>query len=203
MQRLFYVLGTVLLLASLSACGVVNPEKPPSTYFLSFSPSQTATPKPNAPTLFIAEPQAAAGYESDALVYSDTPYQLKSYRNSRWIDTPVRMLQPLLVESMAATGAFSAILVSNSPTLAAQWRLESELLSLYQDFSTQPSQVHAVLRVQLLDLQQRQIVATKTFRSQVASPSDDAIGGISGANQAVANVLEQLMGFVKTLGGGS
>jgi cholesterol transport system auxiliary component len=76
-----------------------------------------------------------------------------------------------------------------------QVRLDTEILRLQQEFLTAPSQVRFTLRARLIDDATRIVLATREFESLVAAPSETPYGGVQGANQAVANVLDQLVVF--------
>lgn len=146
--------------------------------------------------LQISMPQAAPGFDSAALVYVRTPYVLEHYSQNQWVDTPARMLLPLLVWMMEATGKFGAVLSATAPNLTGELRLDTEIVRLQQEFFTKPSQVHLVLRVQLLDLVANRVVATRLFEIIEPATTDDAAGGVSATNRAIGKVLEELAQFL-------
>jgi cholesterol transport system auxiliary component len=160
-------------------------------------------------TLLVSIPKAAPGFDTPALLYicknskypgcDGSEYELKSYSESRWVDTPARMLLPLLVLRLEATEQFGAVLSAATSPVACELRLDTEIVRLQQVFNTEPSQVHLVLRVQLLDMVARQVVATKVFNIVKSAPSENAQGGVRATNEAVIQLLDDLAKFVKQL----
>src|SRR5688572_10546198 len=50
-----------------------------------------------APTLLVSPPQAAAGFDSPHMMYLREGGRLEYFAYNEWIDTPGRMLAPLIV----------------------------------------------------------------------------------------------------------
>ncbi len=147
------------------------------------------------PTLIVNPPRAAAGFDTPHLVYLRAPHQIEYFAYSQWVDTPAQMLAPLIVRAIERSGAFSAVLLA--PTAAAgQFRLDTEVIRLQQDFGAAPSQARFTLRAVLLDSATRHVVAVREFDASVPAPSEDAPGGVSAANIAVQRVLGELAEFV-------
>jgi len=180
------------------SCGILPANATaPKSYLLDIPFESLSTSNPQGKVLLVSMPQAAAGYDTAGLMYIRTPYILEYYTESRWVDTPAQMLLPLLVHSLEATGYFNAVLSANSAAaVSGELRLDTEIIRLYQDFQTEPSQVHLVLRAQLLDMVTRQVIATHVFEVKEFSPSQNAEGNVIATNQAVANVLKILAKFV-------
>lgn len=143
------------------------------------------------PAILVALPRAHAGFDSERMAYMRHPDEIEYYLRHRWLDTPARMLAPLLVQALESTGAFMAVVPA--PTVArAGWRLETEVVRLQQSFLAQPSRVEFVLRAQLINATTQQAVASQTFSATVPAASEDARGGAAAANAAVRQVLPEL-----------
>lgn len=195
-QRLPALLAAPMLLAGCTGSLLPKPPAPPSRFTLDApAPAAPARQAPaGAPTLVVAVPRAAPGFDSAHMVYLRQPQQLEAFAFHEWVDTPARMLAPLLVRSLQASGGFSAVLLA--PTAASSsWRLETELIRLQQDFSRQPSQVRLTLRAVLVDSASRQVIAWREFDETVAAATDDAAGGAAAAHQATQRVLAALATF--------
>ncbi|PIY04861.1 MAG: hypothetical protein COZ20_04660, partial [Gallionellales bacterium CG_4_10_14_3_um_filter_54_96] len=82
-------------------------------------------------------------------------------------------------------------------SIHADLRLDTELIRLQQDFSLQPSLIHLMLRVQLIDLKDKNVISTKLFDVTETAASEDAYGGVVAANRALLRVLEQLPEFCR------
>lgn len=193
--------------ALMAGCSSLLPQPAPPPAFYALQAVATATPAVAAPasampglaglagtTLLVLPPHPAAGYDSARIVYTRAPQRLEYFAHSEWVDTPARMLTPLLVAALARPGMFGAVVQAPSGA-AGTLRLETQLLRLHHDFSTQPSRVHLALRAQLIDSRTRAVLATRLFEHSVASASDDAPGGVAAAQRALQAVLGELVPF--------
>ena len=197
-----------LALTLVSGCGglLPKPRPLPATFTLdAAAPAAPAaagqplrpTARPSAqaaPTLVVNVPQAAAGYDRAHMLYLRRPHQLEYFAQHQWVDTPARMLAPLIVTALEQGGAFGAVVRSPAAT-DADLRLDTEIVRLQQQFDTQPSQVRFTLRAQLVDSSTRQVLAGREFDASVPALSDDPAGGVVAASAAVQDVLGQLARF--------
>jgi cholesterol transport system auxiliary component len=144
-----------------------------------------------APTLIVNPTRAAPGYDSQHIVYVRVAHQLEHFARSDWVDTPARMLAPLIVSAVESTGAFRAIGPATSG-IAGDLRLDTEVLRLQQEFGGGPSRVRFTLRATLSDNTTRQVISWHEFDETAASASEDPYGGVVAANHVVQVVMEQL-----------
>ncbi len=149
---------------------------------------------PVGPALIVTSPTARPGYDSARMVYVKRPYELSHFARNGWAAPPARMLQPLLVQALESSGRFSAV-VAGPNNVVADVRLDTEILLLYQDFTTKPSRVRLALRTQMVDLRTRRVLATRTFQDAEPAPSDDPFGGVTASNRLLARMLEQVARF--------
>jgi cholesterol transport system auxiliary component len=143
------------------------------------------------PTILVSVPRARPGYDTSRMAYVRTRNEIEYYAENRWVDTPSRMIAPLIGQALEATGAFASVTRAPS-SVHSQWRLDTEIVMLQQDFETKPSREEFAVHVQLVDSRTQQVIASKDFRTTVAAPSEDARGGADAANQAVPPVLAQM-----------
>lgn len=179
--------------AGVSACISLGPPTPPKRYelqaFLDGAPVAG-----EGPTLTIAPPTAAPGFESPRMMYVKRPHELQAFARSEWVDTPARMLTPLLVRALGRSGAFAAVTDAGSGA-AAELRLETEIVRLQQEFTSRPSRVRLTLRVQLSDVRARRVLGVREIEVVEEAASDDPYGGVVAANRAVRNALEAVASF--------
>jgi cholesterol transport system auxiliary component len=191
-------LGKALALSTLllAACSALQPPRVerPALYLLDAQLAASAPRPQRGRVLAVEPPRARAGFATAQIAYVRQPHKLEYYANNRWVDTPARMLAPLLAQALALGGGFRAVVQAPSP-LAADLRLDSELIRLQQDFSTLPSRVQLTLRAQLLDVNASRILATEEFDIIEGAPSDDAYGGAIAANRALQRLLQRLNEF--------
>ncbi len=146
----------------LSGCTLLPDPKPVAQdkYLLEYSASGTVTDiKKDVPVIIVTEPRAHGGYDTSRIAYKQQQFGLRYYVKSRWADTPTRMLAPLMTEAMNETGNFLA-LYATPGAVTARYRLDTELINFYQDFTRQPSEAHITLRAQLVNLNGNRVMAT-------------------------------------------
>jgi len=192
-----------LSLALLCGCGALTPAAGPHPRFFSLTgargtaevaPQAGTTATATAPTLIVSPPRAAAGFDSPHIVYVRHANQLEQYAHNEWVDTPARMLAPLIVAAIEQRGAFRAV-VQTPSTVAGDMGLDTEVLRLQHEFLSKPSRVRFVLRAYLVDKVSRQVLGSREFEAVIPAPSEDPYGGVMAANDAVRSVLEALAAF--------
>ena len=193
--------GLTVILAG--GCGTLRPKAtPPPSFYSLDSPRievQEATHTPGtlpvaAPTLIVNPPHAASGFDSPHIIYVRDPHKLEYFAHSEWVDTPARMLAPLIVAAVERGGSFRAVVLMPNAA-AGDLRLDTEIMRLQHDFGSRPSAVRFTLRAYLMDNLTRRVLAWREFDETVTAASDDPYGGVVAANRAVQAVLEQLASF--------
>ncbi|RKZ89806.1 MAG: hypothetical protein DRR19_11150 [Candidatus Parabeggiatoa sp. nov. 1] len=186
----------MLLACSVSEVAAINNFYLLDVSWLNSSPEASAQ-EAKARMLLVSMPKAAPGFDTPALIYTRGENEISHYSESRWVDTPARMFLPLLVLHLEATGKFKAVLSAATSSIACELRLDTEIVRLQQEFMEEPSQVRLVLRAQLLDMDARQVVATKVFEIKTNAPQENAKGGVLATNDAFKRVLADLKTFVE------
>ena len=144
--------------------------------------------------MIVNPPTAAAGFDSQRIIYVRETHKLEYFAHSEWVDPPARMLTPLLVAAVESTGAFRAVVLTPSAA-AGDLRLDTEIIRLQHEFLTQPSRVRFTLRAYLVDDKTRRVLAWREFDAVVPAASENPYGGVVAANRAVQTVLEDLAAF--------
>ena len=142
-------------------------------------------------------PQARPGFGTAQIAYLQQPHELNYFVNSRWINTPSRMLHPLLLQALEQSTAFRSVVRTGS-AVPADVRLEIELIRLQQDFTTHPSRVQMTLQAHLIDLLGKRVLAVQQFDVTENADTEDAYGGVNAANRLVQRVLGQVTEFCIT-----
>ena len=201
------LLSATLALALAAGCGALNPKSSdrPSLYSLAEAGETAGAESPSgaqakpraaatAPTLVVAPPHAAAGFDSRRMIYLRQADKPEYFAHNEWIDTPARMLAPLIVGAVESSGAFRAVVATPSPA-SGEIRLDTEILRLQHDFTSSPSRVRFTLRAYLVENATRRVIATREFDAVVPSASEDPHGGVVAASGAVRTVLADLSTF--------
>jgi len=193
-----HILRTAALVAllALGACTQFQPVKnePPKLFTLQAELDRTPAAQSASLTLAVNAPRAAPGYDSPRMVYVRKAYELESFAKNQWVDTPARMLAPLLVRALEGSGKFRAVVQAPSP-VAADLRLDTEIVRLQQEFIAQPSRVRLTLRAQLIDVKSARVLASREFDVVEDAASEDPYGGVIAANRAVRRALAELVDF--------
>jgi len=171
-------------------------QAPPADAFLPM-PMPKPMPAPQAAllTLIVETPRAAAGFDTRDIAYVRRAYEVEYFAVHQWVDTPARMVAPIMVQALQRSGSLRSVVLA--PTVAAgELRLETELVRLQQDFTCTPSHVRMSMRVLLVDAATRRPLAWRELDAVVLSPSEDPYGGAVAANATLAQVLQQLVAFV-------
>lgn len=195
----FGALGATLLLAgciNLPAQKLEQPRLYRLDAQLAIQPAST----PSTLVLAVSLPRAQPGTDSAGMAYVQLAHELDYFVGSRWIDTPARMLEPLLLQALAQSGSFRAV-VSNVGTIAADLRLDSEWIRLQQEFDTRPSRAHLTLRVQLVNLRSMQVLATQEIDEVEPVEGENAYAGVVAANRALQRALQRVTVFCVTESG--
>jgi cholesterol transport system auxiliary component len=144
--------------------------------------------------LIINPPHAAAGFDSQRIIYVREAHKLEYFVHSKWVDPPARMLAPLLAAAVENTGAFRAVVLTPSAA-AGDLRLDTEVVRLQHEFQTRPSRVRFTLRAYIVDNTTRRVLAWREFDETAAAASDDPYGGVIAANRAVQAALDNLAAY--------
>jgi cholesterol transport system auxiliary component len=208
MARLCRLLAAGLILALAAGCSALQPKATPQPAFYSLDSGKvesrdTPALPPTALTLIVNPPHAASGFDSQRILYVRTDHQLEYFAHSEWVDTPARMLAPLIVSAVEQSGVYRAVVLTPSAA-AGDLRLDSEIVRLQHEFggktggnpeTNAASQVRFTLRAYLVDNSTRRVLAWREFDATEPSPSEDPYGGVIAANRAVQKVLRQLATF--------
>ncbi len=205
LKRPCRICATSALFMLAAGCSALHPTavEQPSFYSLDNVRTETRATMPaldtsalptTAPTLIVNPPRAASGFSSQRIVYVREAHQLEYYAHSEWVDSPARMIAPLIVAAVGNSGAFRAAVLTPSAA-NGDLRLDTEIVRLQHDVSSKPGGVRFTLRATMVDNTTRKVLARSEFDETIASTSEDPYGGVIAANRAVQVVLEQLVGF--------
>lgn len=198
-HRMLFLSGC---LAAVAGCSFPAPERHPvpHSYILSAESLNAASSASNSssnpsslsrrPILLVSPPRAQAGFDTPRMVYLLRPHEISYYADNQWVDTPERMLAPILAQAMEKSDLWKSV-VQLPSMVRADYRLDADDLSLEQEFLSRPSRVRLAVKLQLVELKGRNIIASRDFEIREQAPSDDPYGGVIAANRAVEKMLQQ------------
>jgi cholesterol transport system auxiliary component len=192
-RRSFGTAAALLALAPLAGCSLLAPSAPaPTKQVLDELPRELPSTGRRDAMLVVLAVHAAPVYDTTAIAYRSRPGEIDFFARHEWADPPARMLQPLAVRVLQATGAFEAVV--GAPYFGhAPQVLRLELDELLADFSVQP----AVLRLSLRAVLQ----VSGRLRARAVSAAQPIVernpqGVVRAANAATAQALLEIARFV-------
>jgi cholesterol transport system auxiliary component len=156
-------------------------------------PAPAAQARP-CQSLRVSAPTAAPGFSTIRMVYTTQPPRLDYFARHEWADAPARMLATLMDARLDSSGLFGAVL-SGSSDVRTGLRMDTELKSLQQDFSGGESTLRLQIKVSLIEVSSRSLLAAKTF-SYAEPAGTDPPSGVAAAEKAVQQFLADLTAFV-------
>jgi cholesterol transport system auxiliary component len=188
------LLGISISLLGLVAC---SPVKIPVTnqYQLNaYSTKQMSAHARNI-SIWVTPPEAAAGYQTEQMIYVKKPYELAAFVKNSWTNAPGEMLYPLIVQSLQRTGFFHAV-ISSTYSLGADYRLDTQVLSLQQNFLKKPSVLEFSAKVVLTRIRDNKVLASRIITQHIPCSMDTPYGGVIAANVATRQFTAVLSDFV-------
>ena len=194
--RLLFPWAMSCVLALPTGCALVAPPEPAIvSSLLDQMPAQVPQHARGSATLLVYTPQARAAVDTTQMAYALRPHQLAYFARNEWAETPPQMLQPLLVRTLEATGAFRAV-VTPPQTGGSTLGLRTEIVDLVQDFGDDPPVLRFSLRAVLSDEAGNRTIATHEWTLREPLPQKTPGAGVLAGNEAVARVLRELAAFV-------
>ena len=191
------VAASVLLIAS---CSLPGPSQRPAkqTYVLQggpvSQPSEAMTSKPCA-SLRVSLPGSAPGINTVRMAYTTEPNRLDYFAYNEWVATPARMIASMMESRLDALGLFSAVVLGSSD-IKTDFRLDSEVQALQQDFTKGTSTVTLSIKVALVEVANRSLLNSKTFSYREPADGENAEAGVAAANRAAEHFLVDLTAFL-------
>lgn len=161
-----------------------------------YSPKRLSQSHTNQ-SLLITMPEATAGYQFSTMLYVKKPFELASFANNAWVDQPAHMLLPLLAQSLQSSNYFYAI-SSSINSEHTDYRLDTQLIELQQNFLKKPSQIEIVVKVVLSHVNDNRVVASRVISEHANCPADTPYGGVVAANLATKRLTARISDFVVT-----
>ncbi|MBL7479505.1 ABC-type transport auxiliary lipoprotein family protein [Legionella bononiensis] len=188
------ILSIFILSLGLISC---SPVKTPVTseYQLSAFSTKQWVAKPHHVSILVTAPEAVAGFQTEEMLYIKKPYQLEAFVKNAWSSPPADMLFPLLVQSLQRTGYFYA--VTSSPySEEADYRLDTQLLTLDQNFLKKPSILEFSVKVVLTRTSDNKVIGSQIVSQQIPCLADTPYAGVIAANKASLQFTARAVDFV-------
>lgn len=189
----FLITALVLLLSSCSSVDL--PVK--NNYQLTGYSTKNRAKNRQPLTLLVTAPESAAAFQTNQMLYIKKTFELQAFAKNAWVNPPAEMLYPLILQSMQKSNLFAAI-TSNAYAQGADYRLDTQLLALDQNFLKKPSVLEFSVKVVLTQVRDNKALASQIIKLEVPCPADTPYGGVIAANKATYQFTEILTHFVLT-----
>ncbi len=150
---------------------------------------------PSQSTLLITPTEAVNGYQTEQMHYSTQTYALNNFTKNAWFSPPATMIYSLMIQSIQQSGYFSAV-SSGAYISKTEYRLDTQLLKLQQNFIKKPSVLELNVKAVLTRVADNQILVSRTFKQHIPCPYDSPYGGVIAANQATERLTKNISRFV-------
>ncbi len=195
-MKILYWLSITLITGWLISCTMFSPVPVDSQnkYVLNTLPHVQVKKSQRRMTLSVARPDSRAPYRTKQIAYSTQPYQIAYFAKNSWVSYPAEMLHALMIQSLQNTHYFHAVI---GPSMSGEYdySLNTQLESLLQDYTHRPGMLRLTVRAEIVRVSTNKIIATKQFviTEPIAQPSP--YSGVTAANRATAEMLQQLTQF--------
>jgi cholesterol transport system auxiliary component len=184
----------VILFAVTPGCSPLQPaDKTQEMYRLTFPANTDETrqeTRQDGPVARVEPLRAASGYDSHQMAYSTDPLKIEYYAKSRWLDSPARMLTPLIATMLQETGAFRATVVSPS-AVRPDYAVSGEVLRFIQEFTGDKSIFRMTVKLMISSPDGRLLIE-EAFDLSGQCPSNDARGAAVAANTLLVPLQQMI-----------
>lgn len=190
-----FIVGTLVLTQlMLAACSPIKTLATNQYKLESFHATPYAHKK-TTQSILISQPEAMAGYQTDQMLYMQKPFEITAFVHNTWRSPPASMLYPLLMQSLQQAGYFYAV-ASGPYVEKVDYRLDTQLIELQQNFLTKPSKIDMVVKAVLTHVDDNRVVSTRIFIEHRPCPIDTPYGGVIAANTATKALTSAISTFI-------
>ena len=195
--------------ALLSACVNLGdrPNAPAVEYYVLGDPTPVGAPQDTDPlhaqarvalplTLVVPDTTSAGFYDADQIVFSRSAGTRGQYQFARWTERPGKRFADLMRARLDRQGIWHVS--ASGGYVRGDLLLDTELVELYHDATSNPGEVRLALRAELVDLKQRTLLGRRVFEQQVPLTRFDAAGAAQASSQAVGRTLDALTAWLAT-----
>ncbi len=192
-MQLIRAIAAIAAAGLLCGCGMAGGSAP-ATYDL----QAPAVDKPKASRsaqLMISPPVAVKTIDTDEILVKGANGRVAYYTGVAWGDRLPRLFQARLVESLANSGAFRAVL-TNQDRVSGDLSLAVEIRDFQVETSAAGSEAVIDIYAKLVDERSNTVVTSKRFEARQAAASKEPGAGIEALNTAFQQVVRDIATWV-------
>lgn len=185
----------VIAILFLSGCELKNAMPPIKYYTLSLVDIEKSTKK-SKEIIKVSLPISDKVIMSNNILYDDGNYSLESYAFAKWVDTPNAMIQKILKEAIIDSNLFESVILDYS-NLRPSLELETNIVEFKQIIEKDSSIGVVKFRCNLINLRDKNLIASKEFKYKVASNEANIAGAITSFNSATKTLAKELVEWLE------
>lgn len=189
--RLWLVSGSMALA---SCSGVFESDlAAPQAYVLRLPPAAAPEPNGKAGRVVVQRPEAGPGLASERIALLRSEQRFDFYAASRWAAPAPDVISSVMIETLRATGAFSAVLDDSAP-FAARYNLRCMLRRFEADYTKEKGAptVFVVLDCTLGRRRDRELLAAFTAQGSAKATEDRINAVVAAFESATAAAMAEL-----------
>jgi cholesterol transport system auxiliary component len=195
------VAATVLLLAG---CVSLLPERAAHSYYRLEDAKSTAASiaaRPAASALIVPVPTDSVG-NAFGLAYSRAAGERAFYQYAQWTDRPTFRVAQLLLERLAARGAFASVARLGSG-VAGEVLVNVVVTDAVHDLSAGGAGVGRIeAAIEVIDRQPRKLLGRRQFVFSAPAEAASAAAGAAAINRAVVALLDEAVPWIEATAAG-
>ena len=129
------------------------------------------------------------------IIFGDDPTTRGYYQFAFWAEPPPQRFSQLLQRKLELAGLFESVATRTSATLA-DYQINTEIINFYHNIEDRPGRAEVTLRVALVDLSTRNIIASRYFTKSIRASAYNVGGAVKGFTQAVNEILIELVDWL-------
>lgn len=145
--------------------------------------------------LMISPPVAVKTIDTEEILVKSANGRIAYFSGVAWGDRLPRLFQARLVESLANSGAFRAVL-TNQDRVSGDMSLAIEIRDFQVETAGSGSEAVVDVYVKLVDEHNSAVVTTKRFQARQAAASPDPSAGVQALNGAFQQVVREIVSWV-------
>jgi cholesterol transport system auxiliary component len=191
-----------IMLASLllSACSILGGPDPRHSA-ARYAPDPRIQPDPAWPQadwqLSVAEPEVAAGIDSQRILVRLQPNEVQVYQGARWAKLPSDQVLDGVLRALEDSGRVSAV-ARQASGIGADYKLVMDLRRFESEYAVGAALPAAVVEVsaKLLHIRDQQIAASRVFLQSVPATSPAVPDVVAAFEQALAANSREMAGWI-------
>ncbi len=186
--------AAVAIMGMLCGCSGLVGGSAPATYDLQ-APAIGQARGSRSVQLMIAPPVAVKTIDTDEILVKGANGRVAYYSGMAWGDRLPRLFQARLVETLANSGAFRAVL-TNQDRVSGDLSLAIEIRDFQVETAASSSEAVVDVYVKLINERSNAVVATRRFQAREKAASQEPGAGVEALNTAFQQVVRDIVSWV-------